>query len=209
MGFHPNGRWALLTNYRDFHTQRKAEISRGKLVQCWLEASISPREYLLGIQGFGTSYEGFNLLVSDGDSIWYLSNYSTDVTEIPPGIHGLSNGLINEPWPKVQLAKSQLEDFMAGPIDENRLINTLKSTQTYPLTELPQTGVPEEMEIGLSAQLIRLGSNYGTVSAMAVIQNHKGETLLKERVYERDFQRYRDQQLTFQQDLTNNEAQNL
>ncbi len=192
MGIHPNGRWALLTNYRDFKNPRTAQISRGLLVQAFLESKIGPKSYLEGLTPSLDAYDGFNLVVSDGEKIFYLSNYGKGVEEVKPGIHGLSNGLINDPWPKVELAKKQLSEVLEESFDENRLLNTLKSRERYPIEKLPDTGVPPQMEIGLSSQLIRIGNNYGTVSSMVVIQEASGLTRLKQRVFERDYHRFAD-----------------
>jgi len=198
MGFHPNGRWALLTNYRDFSSILKPTISRGKLVQNWLENQITPKEYLTEIEKTLENYDGFNLLVSDGKSLWYLSNYGKGIEEIRSGIHGISNGLLNDPWPKTKLAKGQMKKILEGIPTENKLLDILKSTETYSLEDLPKTGVLPEMEIGLSAQLIRLNDTYGTVSATAVIQNSSGLVRMKERKFEKDFHKFSEQEFLFQ-----------
>ncbi|SEF73840.1 NRDE family protein [Algoriphagus boritolerans] len=186
MGFHPEGKWALLTNYRDFTRPQRAEISRGKLVQNFLEKEEDPVNYLERIFLIKDKYEGFNLLVSDGERLFYFSNYKNEIQEIQPGIHGLSNGLINDPWPKVELAKKQLSETISGEIEEDRLLTILKSQATHPLENLPKTGASETMEIGLSAQLIRLPPNYGTVSATAVIRDQRGKTAITERTFDWD-----------------------
>ncbi|WP_026953155.1 NRDE family protein [Algoriphagus mannitolivorans] len=198
MGFHPNGKWALVTNYRDFTQNRKPEISRGKLVSDFLEKEISPEEYLVQVAHSKEKYDGFNLLVSDGDSLHYFSNYGQEPSEVKPGIHGLSNGLLNSPWPKTELAKTQLDQVSLQNPSENQLLKILKSTETYPLENLPKTGAPPDMEIQLSAQLIRITPNYGTVSASAVLRDRKGLTQIKERSFDWDFKSFRDSSFSFQ-----------
>jgi uncharacterized protein with NRDE domain len=198
LGFHPNGRWSLLTNYRDFTQTRKAEISRGKLVQDFVEGQSDPEEYLLKIQSEMDRYDGFNLLVSDGNQLFYLSNFGEKIEEIPPGIHGLSNGLINDPWPKIELAKKQLAQILQADFSKGKLLEILKSTEKHPIESLPKTGVPSEMEIGLSSQMIRLGDNYGTVSSTSVLQHKSGITRLKERTFQWDFTQFEDREFTFQ-----------
>lgn len=197
LGFHPNGRWSLLTNYRDFNQIRKPEISRGKLVQNFVEGKSNPEDYLLGIQSEMHRYDGFNLLVSDGSKLFYLSNFGEKIIEISPGIHGLSNGLMNDPWPKVELAKSQLEKLIQDEISEGKLLDILKSTEQLPIEFLPKTGVSPEMEIGLSAQMIRMGDNYGTVSSTSVLQHNTGLTRIKERSFQWDFSLFEDREFTF------------
>jgi uncharacterized protein with NRDE domain len=197
LGFHSNGRWALLTNYRDFSTSLKPTKSRGKLVQNWLEGQSAPKQYLEEIGKSQENYEGFNLLVSDGKSLWYLSNYGNGIEEINPGIHAISNGLLNDPWPKTELAKAQLTALMETEPNENKLLHILKSTETYELERLPSTGVPIDMEIALSAQFVRIGESYGTVSAIAVVQEASGLVRMKERTYQIKYGDYVDTALSF------------
>ena len=198
LGYHPNGRWSLLTNYRDFHHSRSAKISRGKLVQSWLESHVPPEDYLRAIQGNQEQYDGFNLLVSDGERLFYLSNYAADILELKPGIYGLSNGLLNEPWPKSELGKSQLERMLKTDFSTTDLLHILKSRETYSEKNLPKTGVPLEMEKALSAQLIRMGENYGTVSASAVVQHTSGLVQMKQRSFQWKPEIYTDVEIQFQ-----------
>lgn len=197
MGFHPDGKWALLTNYRDFNRPQRGEISRGILVQDFLENEAKPEEYLEEVFNKKDRYEGFNLLVSDGIKLFYLSNFMEEIVEVQPGIHGLSNGLMNDPWPKVELAKKQLEKVISEEIATERLLTILKSKETHSIEYLPNTGAPEPMEIGLSAQLIRLPPNYGTVSASAVLRNRQGKTTVTERTFDWDHSVFSDQKINF------------
>jgi uncharacterized protein with NRDE domain len=202
MGFHPNGRWSLLTNYRDFANPRNAKISRGKLVQEWLEGHISPLEYLKEIQKNQDQYDGFSLMVSDGDRLFYFSNYAAEIHEVKPGIYGLSNALLDNPWPKVTLAKQQLEQVILSEFSTTDLLNILKSKETYPPENLPKTGIPLEMETALSAQLIRMPGNYGTVSSAAVVQHTFGLVQLKQRSFQWNPELYTDLDFQFQLDQT-------
>ena len=198
MGFHQNGKWALLTNYRDFSQKRNPKISRGKLVSEFLESDLSLENYLNRIWEERNQYDGFNLLVSDGDRLFYASNYSESPVEVSPGIHGLSNGLLNDPWPKTELAKMQLSTLMAEKLNIEQLLQTLKSTDTYPPEILPKTGAPLPLEIGLSAQLIRIKPDYGTVSSTAVLRSKNGFTQLSERTFDWDYRSFKDQKINFQ-----------
>jgi len=198
MGFHPNGKWALVTNFRDFKRKKVAEISRGKLVTDFLENEVDPEDYLGMLEKSKDKFDGFNLLVSDGDRLFYFSNYGSGILEIQPGIHGLSNGLINDPWPKIDLAKSQMVNISDEQPSSDNLIEILKSTQTYPLELLPKTGASPEVEIKLSSQLIRMEPNYGTVSSSSVMRDQNGHTKILERTFSWDVHNYHDISLSFQ-----------
>src|SRR5690554_6136973 len=75
LGFHPNGRFAALTNYRTVDEPKLNPISRGHLVKDFLESSQEPLEYLYQIKEQMYQYEGFNLLVAEGEQMAYLSNF--------------------------------------------------------------------------------------------------------------------------------------
>lgn len=192
MGFHINGRWSFLTNYRDFRKMGYGEISRGKLVKDFLEDSISPKDYLKEIEKEKNRYEGFNLLVSDGKELFYFSNFGNGIQEVKPGIHGLSNGLLNDPWPKTELAKKQLKETLEQDPSNSKLLQILKSKQTYPLEKLPDTGAPKDLEIALSAQLIRANGNYGTRSASSVLWNKNNLISIQERTFDWDESKFKD-----------------
>lgn len=198
LGFHPNGKWALLTNFRDFTQQRSFQTSRGSLVLDFLQSNISPENYLDRIAQTKDQYDGFNLLCSDGEKLLYYSNHGPDPTEVPAGIHALSNNLLDAPWPKTELAKSQMEGINLETADSNSLLSILKSPDTYPLELLPKTGLNDEMERSVSAQFIRMTPNYGTVSSTSVLRNISGHTQLKERSFDWDAEKYRDVSFNFQ-----------
>ncbi len=198
MGFHPDGKWALLTNYRDFLHPRIPEISRGRLVLDFLQESLSPENYLDRVVSDRERYDGFNLILSDGKKLHYYSNYGPDPMELQPGIYAVSNGLIDAPWPKSKLAAKQMANLRKADPDADALLSILKSNETFPLEKLPKTGVSTAMEQQLSAQFIRMEPGYGTVSATSVLRDQSGFTQLKERSFDWNQEKYRDISFSFQ-----------
>lgn len=182
MGFHPNGRLAALTNYRRASERKTNPISRGHLVKDFLESNQEPLEYLDQIQEKMHRYEGFNLLVAEGEQMAYLSNFRQRTEMVTPGIHGLSNAFLNSPWPKVEQAKKQLEAAIVGDkLHENDLLGLLQSKSLAAEEELPDTGVTRDMERILSAQFIQMGQEYGTVNTTVILWKHDGQVVIKER----------------------------
>ena len=181
MGVHPKGRFAALTNYRDLSRLHENPITRGNLVRGFLESEEAPLAYLSRIRETGDQYDGFNLLVADGENMAYFGNFSDGIKEVLPGIHGISNALLDTPWPKVDKAKASLTALIKdGNISPDVLIGLLQSESYAPDHLLPQTGVPLEMERQLSAQRIRMGDEYGTVNTTAVLWKHNGDFVVKE-----------------------------
>lgn len=185
MGFHPSGKFAALTNFRGFTDAPSHPISRGKLVKDFLENDEQPFEYLSKIKEISDQYQGFNLLVAQGDEMGYLSNHLSSILKVSPGLHGISNSFLNTPWPKVVSAKNELAILLESKeVNEADLMNLLQS-RAYPPNEfLPQTGIPLEMEKKLSAQFIKIGEEYGTVNTSGLLWRHDGNIVfLENRTY--------------------------
>lgn len=182
MGMHPNGRFAALTNYRDMSNEKERALSRGELVVDFLKGDMIPADYLANLQQRKNEFNGFSLLVSDGNDMHYLSNYQEDIQEVIPGSHGLSNALLNTPWPKVQRAKSELSDYLRQTQmpEIGSLVGLLQSTTAAPTELLPVTGLSPVLETSVSAQFVAVDDYYGTVNTTAVLWGHNGEVLIRE-----------------------------
>jgi uncharacterized protein with NRDE domain len=184
MGIHPDGKFAAITNYRDIKNIKEGATTRGNLVKDFLEGNDDPYTYLERIKEGMNEYDGFNLIVSQDDQMFYLSNYGKDIIEISPGMHSLSNILINSEWPKEKMAFQQLEDKInSSQLDPDDLLRLLKSEEILPDHLLPNTGATLAQERALSAQFVRLADYYGTVNTTAVLWSHDGKVVLKERSY--------------------------
>jgi len=177
MGVTAKGRFAALTNFRDPQNVKPGAPSRGALVREFLEGSSTPCEYSQSLAERMQDFNGFNLLVGDRDELWWVSNRGGAPMALAPGIHGLSNGLLNEPWPKVSLAKSRL----AAATDDAALWSLLADDAAAPDDQLPDTGVGLDWERRLSPALIR-GDRYGTRSSAVLRIFADGSLRFSERV---------------------------
>jgi uncharacterized protein with NRDE domain len=164
LGIHKNGRFAALTNHRDMRSESpKNPISRGSLVLDFLTSDVSPLEYLEALEKNSDIYAGYNLLVADHRQLAYFSNKSDEAARIlPPGLYGLSNGLLDTPWPKVESAKQRLADWLEEKTEDQTALSRLLSSGIIANdSALPDTGIGLEMERILSSQKI-ITRNYGT-----------------------------------------------
>lgn len=159
LGITRRGRFAALTNVREPGAAQGSR-SRGLLVSAFLQGGDSPQTYAAAVAADGAAYSGFNLLVGDADSLWWVSNRAPAPAPVVPGVHALSNHLFNTPWPKVQRARDGLAAALAVPSAE-RLFALLADDRAAPDDELPDTGVGLAMERLLSPPFIRSGG-YGT-----------------------------------------------
>ncbi|MFA5668131.1 MAG: NRDE family protein [Balneolaceae bacterium] len=184
MGVNKNGRWAALTNYRDLTDLKENPPSRGDLALNFLKSNQSASQYLSSIQNNAHLYNGFNLLIGDKEDILHYSNYSNLTTTITPGIHGVSNALLNTPWPKLEIAKSGLtKSIEQNAIDKNSLFDILMNETKAQETELPETGLTKEMERAISSIFINT-KNYGTRCSTLLLIHNSGNIEYVERRYE-------------------------
>jgi uncharacterized protein with NRDE domain len=161
MGVTRSGRFATLTNYRSPQHHQVGRPSRGKLVADFLTGSQPPERYLRDTADFGQTCNGYNLLVGDGQSLYCASNVSGQVHALEPGVYGLSNHLLDTPWPKVGAGRTALEQALGSLPTQQALFDLLGNELIHPDEQLPATGVPLEWERLLSAAFIR-SADYGT-----------------------------------------------
>lgn len=178
MGITRAGRFAAITNYRDPARTSPAPRSRGELPLNYLTGDPDPQSYLLGLRERTQEYAGFNLLVGDGDSLWYLTNSLAHQASAPqclePGIYGLSNASLDTPWPKVILGKRRLQALLENnEIDHEDLARVVGDRQLADLKDLRRQGLGNGMDQVLSAQFITAGS-YGTRSSTTLWSDRQG-----------------------------------
>lgn len=188
MGVTRDLRFAALTNYRSPHDHQASRPSRGRLVADFLLGGTKPMEYLAAAEAYGRACNGYNLLVGDGDALLCHSNVSGTTHELRPGVYGLSNHLLDTPWPKVSLGRTALEAALSSLPDTRPLFALLADSSTHPDHRLPQTGVPIEWERLLSAAFIR-SSDYGTRSSTVMLHGADGTVSYDEQTWLRGAQR--------------------
>ncbi|MGP1677551.1 MAG: NRDE family protein [Burkholderiales bacterium] len=174
------GRFAALTNFRDPRERKTDAPTRGKLVSGFLTSEREPREYLEEVARLAPRYNGFNLLAGDIDGVYYFSSRAGAVQQVSPGIHGLSNHLLDTPWPKVARGKQRLQALLADEPSAEALLDLLHDREPATESELPDTGIGAEMERVLSPALI-VSAQYGTRASTAVLFGEDGSVSFSER----------------------------
>jgi uncharacterized protein with NRDE domain len=183
MGINKDGRWGALTNYRDPSWKREDPPSRGHLVLNYLSGNDSPQVYTGNLESSSDAYMGFNLLAGNGDQLFHYSNKSDVVTEVKPGIHGVSNALLDTAWPKLDTAKKDLEAIISsGDFKIEDLFGMLYNTETAPESKLPDTGIPKEWENAVSSIFIKT-ENYGTRCSTLLLIDNTDKVTFAERRY--------------------------
>lgn len=177
MGVSTSGRFAAITNVREPGAP-KGEGSRGALTRNFLLGNLGPGTFLAGIDS--QRYSGYNLLLGDGDELWYQSNRDGGARPLPPGIHAVSNHLLNTPWPKLVSARKRFAEALPGLPEREAFFAILADDTIVPDTNLPDTGVPLEWERLLSAIFVKSDA-YGTRASTVLVRDRDGKISLEER----------------------------
>lgn len=186
------GRWALVTNFREGIPRDPTAPSRGELVVRALSDPSPPLQTAAAIAVDGARYHGFNLLVGQSDTsepdganaAAYASNRASGAVSLAKGIHGLSNHLLDTPWPKLVQSKARLAAILTSrELDNEAVFHLLADRRPADDAALPVTGVSRPLERILSSTFI-LGREYGTRCSTVFSLEHGGAAALVERSFD-------------------------
>ncbi len=182
MGVSKSGRFAALTNYRDPTSVKANARSRGELVSRFLTEDIPADLYMREVKRISDEFNDFNLLVFDTRKLLYYSSIEMQIVEVEPGFHGLSNALLNTPWPKVVKGTEGMKPCIQRTVDVDRecLFQLLSDSDRAKDEELPDTGVGLERERMLSPLFIT-SPHYGTRSSTVLTLDFNGLVEIRER----------------------------
>lgn len=180
MGVTRGGRFAAVTNFRDPTERRSTARSRGMLVTGFLLGSDDPRDFLASVAAHAGEYNAFNLIAGDANSLWCYGSRDGPPREIEPGIHGLSNHVLDEPWPKVVRGREAMREALTLLDPVPALFSFLSDGRPAGDGELPGTGVALEWERRLSSALIT-GEDYGTRASTVLTVGHSASMRFEER----------------------------
>lgn len=178
-----DGRIACVTNVRST-TARITGRSRGSVVAGFLRAThATPGRYAAGLAY--AELPSHNALFVDAHETVY-ANEEGVVGRVEPGVHGLSNARLDDPWPKVARGKRALSEWIRnrGTVDE--ALALLADETLYDAPELPKTGVAPETERALSSAFIHAlrPVGYGTRASTVVLVGRDGMLTFVERTFD-------------------------
>jgi uncharacterized protein with NRDE domain len=178
-------RFAALTNIRGPQEKRTDAPSRGALVADFLSGDMSAPEYIRMIEAGSEAYNGFNLVLGDREELYWYSNRGAgdqrNGKKLAPGIYGISNSLLDVPWPKVLRAKAEFASLLCQGAPEDAFFEMLADTTRAPDLRLPDTGIALDLERVLSAVCIET-AGYGTRTSTVVKLYNDAPAELHERV---------------------------
>jgi uncharacterized protein with NRDE domain len=184
LGIDRQGRLAAVTNYRQGQREGPAPRSRGRLVSDFLTGDTDAPEYMERVRSEAGLYNGFNLIAGDARGFFYYSNREGRLRSLAPGVYGLSNHLLDTPWPKVAATKSAFGALLNGEASQltEELFALLSDRSQAADYLLPSTGVSPEWERLLSSAFIA-SDDYGTRSSTVVLIARDGGIIFIERSF--------------------------
>ncbi len=182
LGVTRSGRWSVVTNVRDLAAHQDRDRSRGDLVKDFLIGSESPADAAKRVFIERDEFNPFNLIIGDAEAVWIVSTHTDEPKNLKPGVYGLSNARLDEPWPKVTRGKVAFEQILRTDEPEpEACLAFLHDDQPAPDDKLPETGVGLEMEKMLSPLFIA-SDRYGTRASSVILLNVEGGRFV-ERTY--------------------------
>lgn len=178
LGITRSGRFAAITNHRDLRRPPRHAESRGTLVRDFLAGTAAPATWLAAVESERERWLPFNLLVGDGHTLACLSTEApagARVQLLQDGLHGVSNHLLDTPWPKVRRGTAAMQAVLASDAADPfpPLLAALADRRVAADHELPDTGLPLERERLISAAMI-VDPVYGTRCATVLALGHDG-----------------------------------
>jgi uncharacterized protein with NRDE domain len=182
LGITKTGKFSFITNYRDPKSFNKDAPSRGALVSDYLSGSLGPEQYLKSLDDT-QRYNGFNLVAGDLTELCYFSNVENKIRKLDKGFYAVSNALLDTPWKKLVTGKNAVEAIINQKnFSANDLFFALHNEQKADDSELPQTGVPYEIEKLISSMFIK-SETYGTVCSTVVLIDNDNRVQFFERTH--------------------------
>ena len=183
LGVNRDKKMAALTNYRDLSAARSDAPSRGDLVCNFLNQNGSARAYLENLKSVSDLYNPFNLLLFDGHDLLGFESRNRKILTFEQGIGAVSNADFHSNWPKHKNIKNNFSRLIYALENENDAYYAiLKDENKASYLDLPETGLPVDVEHALSSVFIRI-PGYGT-RVSSILKITKNFTITSERSYD-------------------------
>ncbi|NKB75568.1 MAG: hypothetical protein GKR96_00665 [Gammaproteobacteria bacterium] len=169
LGVNRAGGFCAVTNFRTAQPMNPKAVSRGALIDHYLSASKASsrnhhENFISHLNRDYAQYNPFNLVFGNAQALWAFSSQTGSHIPLKNGFHSISNGELDQPWPKMSQGVNQLTSLISDKASgvSFKTLNQIMTNQTQAHDDqLPNTGIELEKEKMLSSIFIR-GEQYGT-----------------------------------------------
>jgi len=177
-----DGRYAGVTNVRETAPAATSFRTRGELVRDFVTGRDPAMNYATSIEG--GAYRGFNMFAGDGAELLYMSNRGAPPRLLASGIYGISNALLDTPWPKLQRTRERLRELVeSGDISTESLFEILADRMPAPDVAVPEGLVDASLARAASAPFI-VHPDYGTRCSTTLLRRRDGSMIVGERSFD-------------------------
>lgn len=186
-----DGRFGVVTNYRDLQGPLRGAPTRGGLIPDFLGGPQSAPRFAGRLAPQLDRYSGCNLLAGDAAHLLYMANRAPQpARELESGIYGLSNHLLDTPWPKLVRTRTRFEGLLASATlasEELLAMLTDREPTSNGDAQVDQDGdapkLSRELERALSAPFI-VNERYGTRCSTVLFIGYEGAISAHEQRYD-------------------------
>ena len=159
IGVSEEGRFAVVTNVAGYPRGEDAP-SRGALVADYLRDGTLPADQTLG------DFGGFSLMTIGSNAAFRTNQPTPDHRPLTPGLHGISNGPLDPPWPRTRTLTAALGDWLSAGQPIEALLDLLGDEEP---------AVPGERAVFIRDRV------YGTRCSTVIAIAHDGAGTIIER----------------------------
>jgi len=176
LAFDRSGRFGAVTNFRE-GSSTEYPRSRGDLVVEYLRAKQPADVFCSNVHQRRNQYAGFNLIVGEfGKPFRYHSNRSS-AQQLTRGIFGVSNGNLDNQWPKVVRGKMQLQHWLESEHQPDALFDILADRGGS--TSANDDSIAEPL-----SRAFIVNSTYGTRASTYLLVDASGHAVFEERRFD-------------------------
>ncbi len=164
LGVNYNNRIAAVTNIRRPELLREDARSRGDLVARYLRDDDNDAAFSRFLEEESHTYNPFNLVYGTREKLMVYSSVSKQLLTLQPGYTAISNGELDDPWPKMSRGVLAVRELIEDneSLDARAFLRLMRDSTQADVCNLPDTGLGNTLELKLSSIFIESDQNYGT-----------------------------------------------
>ena len=185
LGVDREGRLAAVTNLRSANHSAPSERSRGQLVKEFLAGKHGVEDYARMVAAERGRYGAFHLVLFARGSLFVCGSYLSEPVRLEAGIHGISNGPLDDPWPRAlrgiagmkQIVTSAAVSHTQAYLEFLDSRNPDAASPVVPPALDSQSTVPD-------LPIFVTGERYGTRCSSVILQTASNHVSFSERIFD-------------------------